>query len=570
MPAQSDPHLGTVLDNRYRVLGRIGEGGFGAVYTVQHIHTGKRMAVKVLHAEFTGNQEVIERFRREAQAASLIDHENVVDIIDIGQTPGGSLYFSMELLRGEPLSDLLQREGTLPWRRVREFARQIARALCAAHGERIVHRDLKPANCFRITRGGNPDFVKVLDFGIAKIGSSSSDNGSNLTGIGQVLGTPYYMAPEQAAGNAVDARVDIFSFGVLLFELLTGRLPFQGGTRFEILTKMMTSTPPAVSSLAPHGGIPTAIDELIALALKCDPNQRPATMADVLDVLERAEVSVDGASVSDRAMQSSARGALAFAATVASSPSPEPVVPLDLTRTEIGAPMPAAKSVVETRTDLMTTIARGKSVATGDRRKLAVGSAGLALIAVTVVLLTYGFRSSVREGESVASVPSSPAIEVPRRPAVVPTPEPVEPSPASVPASQPISVPLPAAPPAPEPEPAPTTRPATKTTTKKKKEPSPAPPQPTMTCLDALAALATKGPGLMVKCNKGNAGVTSGDRVRVQLSGNGTTGKVESFIVQSSDSTVFDSCFTTELDRLSFPPVLGAPKCSKEFKFTFP
>lgn len=566
MPAQRDPHLGTVLDSRYRVLGRIGDGGFGAVYTVQHVHTGKQFAVKVLHAEFAENQEVIERFRREAQTASLIDHENVVDIIDIGQTPEGSLYFSMELLRGEPLSDLLQREGTLPWRRVRELAMQIARALCAAHAKGIVHRDLKPANCFRITRGGNPDFVKVLDFGIAKIGRNS-DNGSNLTVIGQVLGTPYYMAPEQAAGNAVDARVDIFSFGVLLFELLTGRLPFQGGTRFEILTKMMTSSPPAASSLAPHGGIPTAINELIALALKCDPNQRPATMADVLVVLERAEIGVNGDFASERVVQSPTQHALAFAATVASPPSSEPAVPPETTRTEIAAPMPAAKSVVETRTELMTTIVRGKIMATGGRRRLAVVAAGLALTAVTVALGMYGFGSHVGEDASVVSVPSSPVFDVPPRPVVVPDPEPVQPSPASVPASQPISVPLPSVPPAPEPEPAPTTRPATKTTTKKGSSPV---PQPTMTCLDALMALEKKGPALMVKCNKGNAGVTSGDRIRVHLSGNGTTGKVESFIVQSSDSTVFDSCFTTELDRLSFPTVLGAPKCGKEFKFTVP
>ena len=281
MTEQKDPRLGTVLDRRYRVLERIGEGGFGAVYTVQHVHTGKHFAVKILHSEFAGDRHITERFWREAQAASLIEHENVVDIIDIGQAHDGSLFFSMELLRGESLSALQDREGALPWPRVRIFAIQIARALCAAHAKGIIHRDLKPENCIRIRRGDNPDFIKVLDFGIAKIVHASAPESVNLTSRGEVLGTPHYMAPEQAAGSAVDARVDVFSFGVLLFELLTNRYPFGGETRVEILTKMLTTTAPRVSSLVPAAQVPGSIDELIARTLHREPAMRPPNTAEV-------------------------------------------------------------------------------------------------------------------------------------------------------------------------------------------------------------------------------------------------------------------------------------------------
>lgn len=547
MPEPTDPLLGTVLDSRYRVLGRIGEGGFGAVYTVRHVHTGKQFAIKVLHAEFAENRRIIERFWREAQTASLIDHENVVDIIDIGQTPDGSLYFSMELLRGEPLSALLQREGALPWPRARGFAAQIAKALCAAHAKGVVHRDLKPANCLRITRSDNPDFVKVLDFGIAKLvrsGESDAPGSPGLTSQGEVLGTPYYMAPEQAAGSAVDARADIFSFGVLLFELLTGQRPFQGTTRFEILTKMLTVPAPRVSHLAPHPGVPPAVDALVARMLQREPEQRPAAMTEVLASLQGVDHAPGEPGIDRGADEpTTVPREIAFATTVAASPTRAPAEPLS-----------------ESRIELVTTMARGKS-ATSARRRRALWVALTALNAVGVVAIGMWVFGPSQDAPAVASPP-----------VIERAPEPAPGSALVQAAESAPAVPQVVAPPVPVVVTPAATVPKVSSSSKKKMKTTttPHPSSPLRSCEEALVALADKASGILAKCKGNNSGITSGDRLRVQLAGNGMSGKVTSSIVSSSGSVIFDECVRKALDKQTFPDVSGVQICRREFPLKVP
>jgi len=206
---------GTLLLDRYRLLKKLGEGGMGTVYLAEHVTIKKRCAIKLLNPEYAHKEELVQRFLQEARAASMIAHENVVEITDFGAAPNGSVFFVMEMLVGEDLSDTIKREAPMPWSRVAPMALQICRALGAAHSKGIVHRDMKPENCFRVDRHGNADFIKVLDFGIAKVTSDDPDGtGGRLTSTGMIFGTPTYMSPEQAQGQRVDLRSDIYALGV--------------------------------------------------------------------------------------------------------------------------------------------------------------------------------------------------------------------------------------------------------------------------------------------------------------------------------------------------------------------
>ncbi|MEM1414713.1 MAG: protein kinase, partial [Myxococcota bacterium] len=236
-----DPLLGTVVDGRYRIDARLGEGGMGVVYGVTHVSLGKRFALKVLRRDYARDETVVERFVREARAASSIGHPSIVDIHDFGRLPDASTYFVMELLEGETLTARIRR-GALAPEETLHVVRQIASALSAAHASGIVHRDLKPDNVHLVTRGDDALTVKVLDFGIAKVGGAHG----KLTRTGTVFGTPYYMSPEQAAGQSVDGRTDVYALGVIAFEMLTGHVPFDGDTFMGILSKQMFEAPPSL------------------------------------------------------------------------------------------------------------------------------------------------------------------------------------------------------------------------------------------------------------------------------------------------------------------------------------
>jgi serine/threonine-protein kinase len=285
--------LGQTVGN-YRITAKIGEGGMGMVYRAEHPVIARRAALKAIHPEFALSPEVISRFVNEAKVISQIGHEHIVDVTDFGRTDAGDFYFIMEYLSGEALSETVHRGGAMAPARALAIAAQIADALEASHACGIVHRDLKPENVFLIERGGTRDFVKVLDFGLAKLaGGDAQADGGRKTRSGMIMGTPYYMAPEQCQGlGDIDGRVDVYALGCILFELLTGMVPFGGETSGEILAKQISMRPPAARGLV--AGLPEAVDAVLARALAKDPAERFPSMAAFREALLDPTAWVEG------------------------------------------------------------------------------------------------------------------------------------------------------------------------------------------------------------------------------------------------------------------------------------
>jgi eukaryotic-like serine/threonine-protein kinase len=254
----------------YVVKEKIGQGGMGAVYLAEHKTLSRRVAVKVLLPHIAASKELAARFFNEAKAAAQINNPHIVDVIDFGELPDGSAFIVMEWLDGQSLQQLLSREKKLPLDRVAHIARGMARALAAAHAHGIVHRDLKPDNIFLVRFDDDADYVKVLDFGIAKL--TLGDGGDVRTQTGAILGTPQYMSPEQCNGGAVDRRTDVYAMGVILYQMLTGRLPFVAGKLTELLIAHATQAPPPLRTL--DAGIPPAVESAVLMALEKDPERR--------------------------------------------------------------------------------------------------------------------------------------------------------------------------------------------------------------------------------------------------------------------------------------------------------
>lgn len=286
-PVEMEPLalLGTVLDNRYRIDALLGEGGMGEVYSAEHVQIGRKVAVKVLHHLYSKEEEVLERFRREARAATAIGHPNIVDVTDSGTTPDGRAFFVMEVLEGFELADLIIDSGWMDPQRAAHVTIQVCQAVGAAHEAGIIHRDLKPENVFLVTKDGEPDFVKILDFGIAKSTRLEMTRGGGLTQPGLAMGTPEYMAPEQAAGKPADSRVDVYATGGLLYAMLVGRPPHEGSNIMEVLTQKATKIPDSPRSIRPD--IPEELDDIVMKALKRNPDKRHKNMAQLEYELRR-------------------------------------------------------------------------------------------------------------------------------------------------------------------------------------------------------------------------------------------------------------------------------------------
>jgi eukaryotic-like serine/threonine-protein kinase len=267
----------------YNITAKLGEGGMGMVFLAEHPVIGSKVALKAIHPQFARNAEIVSRFVNEAKSVNQIAHDHIVDITDFGNTPGGDFYFIMEYLQGETLSDWIKRVGQFPPARALNIAAQIADALDASHQHGVIHRDLKPENIFLIVRDSSVDFVKVLDFGLAKL-TGTDELLPHNTRTGSVMGTPYYMSPEQCEGSVeIDHRADIYALGVILFEMLTGKVPFGGEGCGEIIVKHVTVQAPAARSIVPD--LPPAMDMILFRALSKDPGQRFQTMAEFREAL---------------------------------------------------------------------------------------------------------------------------------------------------------------------------------------------------------------------------------------------------------------------------------------------
>ncbi len=345
LAAAAASRVGTVVGKRYRVDRLLGVGGMGAVFAATHLALGKTYALKILHDVYGRDPDIIDRFMREARAATQTGHPNIIDVVDIGTIEGegegegesaGDLYFVMELLEGTDLGSVIRQSGPLAIRRAVHIARQISRALAAAHEAGIIHRDLKSENVVLTVKGGDPDFVKVLDFGICKQIDTTS---SSQTTPGMVMGSPDYMAPEQAAGASADVKSDIYALGTILFEMLTGQLPFTGRNAIDVLMKKGGNRAPNVKDLRPE--VPPPLAEVVARCLSRELGKRPESMKALEYELTRAlegrasavaavmGLQLDAeatASASGSAPHSSASGMSVVAASTSTAAEAEPIV----------------------------------------------------------------------------------------------------------------------------------------------------------------------------------------------------------------------------------------------------
>ncbi|HEY1558489.1 MAG TPA: serine/threonine-protein kinase [Kofleriaceae bacterium] len=288
--APHDPLVGQVLARRYRVEQQLAIGGFGAVYIARDLVDRRDVAIKVVHAQHAGNRAVAARFRREAAALRRLNHRHTVAMYELGEADGGILFIAMELLHGKSLWTEFQAQGRLPWWRTLKIMRMVCSALTQAHALDIVHRDLKPENIHLERDGDELDFVKVVDFGIAKILRGSRDETVDVTHAGQMIGTFDYMAPEQMVGGEVGPTCDIFTLGIVIYEMISGVRPFGAPqTTSAMLNAILHSTPAPLSARA---AAPRELDPIVARCLDRDPNKRYAYADELGADLERVMASV--------------------------------------------------------------------------------------------------------------------------------------------------------------------------------------------------------------------------------------------------------------------------------------
>jgi serine/threonine-protein kinase len=281
---------GQVLENKYRISKMLGGGAMGIVYEAYHLLLQKSVAIKVLRPELASIEDLRDRFEAEARAAAAIGHPNIVTVTDMGQAPTGALYFVMDRLRGETLGERLEKQGKLEVAAAARIMLEVLAGLEAAHELRLVHRDLKPDNIFLARPPGGREIVKILDFGIAKALASVGRRNKG-THVGTTVGTPMYMAPEQAVADPdIDARADLYSLGVILYQSLAGRPPFDGDTAVDVVAAVMTATPTPLGSLCPEA--PLALVQLVESAMSRDRNQRPATAGEFITRLQEVVAHV--------------------------------------------------------------------------------------------------------------------------------------------------------------------------------------------------------------------------------------------------------------------------------------
>jgi serine/threonine protein kinase len=285
--------IGRIIDNRYRINELIGEGGMGSVFAAEHLNLHKDVAVKIIRPDYGSDGEVAVRFAREAMATAQLEHPHVVSAIDYGPLPEGGAYLVMQLVRGRSLTEILELQGQLHWSKACELGAQVADAMSAANSLGIVHRDLKPDNILIQPRKDGTDLVKILDFGIARIRDQgrSAPAGAmpaeKLTQTGAIVGTPGYMAPEQAVGDKIDHRADLYALGVVLWETIVGRRLWNIDDMMTLIKTQLGKPAPRIREVVDDETIPKELDDLIAQLLSRSPSDRPSQAGVVCDILRK-------------------------------------------------------------------------------------------------------------------------------------------------------------------------------------------------------------------------------------------------------------------------------------------
>jgi eukaryotic-like serine/threonine-protein kinase len=368
-----DPYVGTMLNSRFHIEAKLGEGGFGAVYRGVQQGIGRKVALKLLHPEMARDQNLVARFKREGLVMCKLRDAHTVTTYDFDQTPDGTLYIAMELLEGKSLHQVFHDEAPIDWRRMFRIVQQMCSSLAEAHAEGIVHRDLKPENIHLESRPGNPEFVKVLDFGIAKVvhGDGSYDkNAPQLTATGQTLGTLEYMSPEQLMGKPLDGRSDVYALGVLAYEMITGRLPFPDAKGpAGLITAQLRQIPDAPSKANPAAGIPPAVDRCILTMLEKDKARRFADVTELSSAIKDL-LATDG--------QTAGPGGPQVAAGSAQLATPQP------------APAPVAAPQVAPAPVSMARSARPEHAAPTTETALAAASGSRAWLWIVLAIIAIG------------------------------------------------------------------------------------------------------------------------------------------------------------------------------------
>jgi serine/threonine-protein kinase len=424
--------IGRVVADRYRVVEVLGEGGMGAVYVAEHLKLRKLVALKTIRPEFAGDGQAERRFEREAQATAKIDHPHVVSAMDYGHLPDGGAYLVVQLVRGQSLGKHLER-GPLYWRQAAELGAQIADALATCHAAGVIHRDLKPDNILLEQRDDGSFHARVVDFGIARLAEEPGDglDGTQpLTRMGSIIGTPGYMAPEQAVGQAIDHRVDLYALGVILWETCAGRRLWQGDTLTEMFARQLAGAAPPLREML-SGQVPENLSETIHRLLSPIAGQRPASAAAVRDELRRLAFSGD-ATITGTDLRASGS---AFAV-------PPPTISPSFTA--------SGTQITATRPELPLTVRLRVAAARLPRPVLLGGGAALVLVLALALRCACGGGSdepappapTPAPSEVPAAKPSKPARADTPKPAPKPAPKPEPDAPAPTPApADPADVP---------------------------------------------------------------------------------------------------------------------------------
>jgi serine/threonine-protein kinase len=431
--------LGHTLDAKYRLEAQLGIGGMGTVYRARHLLIDRPVAVKVLNPRFVEDEAARTRFQREARAAGRLQHTNAVTVTDFGQTPDGYVYIVMELLEGRTLREILAKEAPLDSARAVSIMLQVSAAVAAAHEAGIIHRDLKPANIFIVQRAEVPSVVKVLDFGIAKLAAESleEDDIKALTQVGAMIGTPRYMSPEQCDGAELTPAADVYSLGVILYEMLTGAVPFSGSTPLAIAMKHTSELPRSPREIVMS--IPPALEGVVLHALEKSPQARPANAAEFREeLLATAErLGLEHAAITSspnmEALRSvgteSPSGRLVIdisklrESRANTSEATEVTVVSPAVATAAGVP-PASKDSVAQRTNQSFSRLSISFNNRSAKKFLLIAAAIVVVLALTLALIAIKSNSSVPEAAGAPSPTVSPTPESSPSPVASPSPSP--------------------------------------------------------------------------------------------------------------------------------------------------